>query len=163
MVFRFTRAAQKKLKIGALAALAPAENLFYEWFVHVFHARRYRYFITTNAATLFTVIIPGAGVKDDSIYFDNIFDAIKLQMEDVSMEFIYRRLIATKTAEILLSTTNSKSILGSMNDMIFNAKFLLDHEKMSPFDAGRFINKTPFSGIGMDYPENRMKNMPIFK
>ncbi len=152
MIFRFTKNSQTKLKTGRLPAVEESSNLLYEWYVNVFFCMRHKYFITTNAATLFTVIIYGAGIKDDTDYFGHIFNAVRQQMQDVSLDLIFQRMISSKISEIIYANTINRSILGSMNDMTAMAKLLIQEDQLPPFEISKFINDTPFKYIGMHDP-----------
>ncbi len=157
MIFRLTQATQKKLKTGRLPSVPGSVDPVDEWYVNVFHCNRYKYIVTTHAATLFTVFMHGAGIKNVDDYIGFIFSAIAEQMRDVSLEPVYERIVAKNSGEVILSATNSRPILGSMNDMVQMTKYLFVDENISPFDAGKFINTTPFSYIGMDHPLERMR------
>ncbi len=162
MVFRFTRNAAKKLKLPALTTVKPSGELFQEWFVNVFYTRqRYKYFITTNAATLYSVIIHGKGVVDDAILFGDFFSMLETLLKDNECEFVHKRFIEPNKNGMTLSYTNNRSILASMNDLIINAKYALDHDGLSPLDASKDINEMPMGFINMQSPDRYIKKIRI--
>jgi hypothetical protein len=65
--------------------MPDSADLFDEWYIHVFHCNRYKYFLITNAATLFTVILHGKGIRDDIDLLDRMFSAIRDQGESQFM------------------------------------------------------------------------------
>ncbi len=162
MVFRFTKNAAKKLKLPPLTTVGPSPDLFYEWFVNVFHtSQRYKYFIITNAATLYSVIIHGKGVVDDSILYRDFFSMLELLLKDNECEFIYKRFIEPNKNGMTLSNTNNRSILSSMNDLIINSKYALDQDGLSPFEASKEINEMPMGFIHMESPDRYIKTIKI--
>ena len=157
MILRFTKKAQSKLKLQQLPAIPDSPDLFDEWYIHVFHCNRHKYFLITNAATLFTVFLHGKGIKDDVDLLDRMFSAIRDQLKDVSFEKLFEQRISPHISGCALSNTTSRAVLGSINDMIYNAKYYLDQREMSPFEAGCAINETPFSYLKMDNPNLSLK------
>ena len=157
MILRYTKKAQKKLKLPRLTTAPESADLFDEWCVDVFQSDRYTFFLASNAATLFTVILHGRGIRYDADLNDSMFGAILEQMEDVSCGAVFEKRISPGLTNILLSNTNSRAILGSMNDMIVNAKYFLDHQEMSPFDAAKLINETPFKYLRMEGPNHCLR------
>jgi hypothetical protein len=157
MILRFTKKAQSKLRLSQLPAMPDSPDLFDEWYIHVFHCNRHKYFLITNAATLFSVILHGKGIKDDIDLLDLMFPAIRDQLKDVSCEKLFEQGISPHISGSALSNTTSRAILGSINDMIYNAKYYLDQREMSPFETGKAINETPFSYIKMENPNICLK------
>jgi hypothetical protein len=162
MIFRFTEKAKHKLKLPKLNTVKKSDNLLNEWFVNVFYTKqRYKYFITTNAKTLFSVIIHGKGVVDDNVFFKDLFYSLRELLLDNDCEFIYKRFIEPNIYQITLSNTNNRSILASMNDLIINAKVALGCHELSPYDASKYVNKAPMGFINMSSPERYIKEMTI--
>ncbi len=162
VIFRFTKKAISNLKLPTLSTIGASNNLFHEWFVNVFYSgQRYKYYISTNAATLFSIIMHGKGVVDDSIFFRNFFSSLRELLEDNDCAFIYRRYIETNNNVLRLSNTNSRSILSSMNELVVSAKVALDYHELSPYDASKFINATPMGLINMEYPQEYIKKIKI--
>lgn len=157
MILRFTKKAQTKLKLSQLPAMPDSANLFDEWYINVFHCNRYKYFLITNSATLFTVILHGGGIKDENDLQDRMFSVIRDQMNDIKCEPVFEKRISPNISGAALSSTNSRALVGSINDMIYNAKFYLDQHEMSPFEAGKAINETPFSYLKMENPNLCLK------
>jgi hypothetical protein len=162
MVFRFTKNAIKKLKLPKLSTVEKSNNLLNGWFVNVFYTKkRYKYFITTNAKTLFSVIIHGRSVVDDNVFFKDLFYSLRELLINNDCEYFYKRFIEPNIYQITLSNTNDRSIIGSMNDLIINAKVALDYHKLSPYDASKYINEAPMGLINMSSPGRYIKEMTI--
>ncbi len=162
VIFRFTKKAILKLKLPTLSTIEASNNLFHEWFVNVFYSeKRYKYYISINAASLFSVIMHGKGVVDDSIFFRNFFSLLRELLEDNDCAFIYERFIEQNKNVIRLSNTNNRSILSSMNDIVESAKIALDYHELSPYDASKYVNNVPMGLIKMEYPSEYIKKIII--
>jgi hypothetical protein len=159
MVFRFTAYAQAKLKTGRLPKLPESADLIHEWYVTAFVHSRRKHFMTTNAATLYTVISLGAGVPSDSEYFGMIFRELAEQTAADGLEFPYRRFIAPASGEVALAATANRSVLGSMNDFLMQAEHFLAHESVRA--ASSRINESPMSYLGMESPADALRNFRV--
>ena len=60
-----------------------------------------------------------------------------------------------------MSKTASKSVLGSMNDMINLSKVYLEDERIGPWDLMKKLNRTPFKAINYGYPEEAFRKMKL--
>ena len=156
MIFRFTNEAQKRLKTGKLPQVDESIVKIDEWYVTVFYVQRVKYILTTNAETLYSVVSFGKGITTDSSYFSIIFEDIFEQMKIDDLEFQYHKVVFPSIEKISMAKTNNRSILGSMNDFLFQLKYSL--EELSIRDASTSINESPMSYINMDYSINRMRN-----
>jgi hypothetical protein len=79
---------------------------------------------------------------------DNLRDITK---ED-GFESIYEKRVAPETGEVFFSKATNRSVTGSMNEMIFRAKWYLSSDEISPFDVALRLNKTPMSYLKYEYP-----------
>jgi hypothetical protein len=96
------------------------------------------------------VISKGAGISDYGSYFTHIFFDIENQLREDDLEFIYFRFIEPLKREIVLSKTINRSVVGSMNDFIFQAQFYL--RDLSIYDASSQVNESPMSFLGGKNP-----------
>ena len=76
---------------------------------------------------------------------------------------IFERIIAPNSAQITLSKTMSKSVIGSINDMVNMSKFILKRDDMSPFDLSDFLNNTSFKFIEYQTQIAAFKSMKLKK
>ncbi|TGL65095.1 DUF6933 domain-containing protein [Leptospira jelokensis] len=159
MIIRFTKKVQDKFKWKQLKPIAES-NLSNEWYVNQFTANRHKYYLATHAESLFSVIFRGVGIKTDGEFMDRMIEAWKNQVTNEGLETVVNNLLVPLTKEILITSTLNRRILGSMSDMIKMTEFILadgdNTEDSSPFALSEFLNKTPFSYIGMDRPKDRI-------
>jgi hypothetical protein len=70
MIFRLSQKLAKKLKTP-LPKPAPADpNPIADWSAHLFTADRIQYLILTNTPSLYSTVIYGKGISNDSQFLD---------------------------------------------------------------------------------------------
>ncbi len=163
MLFRFTQKLSKKLKFGSLKHYDQDPGPFLEWYAHLFSAGRVQYIITTEAKSLLSIVMYGCGVTDDNRFISQWLSSTKDYLSDIGNNFVFKNFIAPNTSEFIYSKTQSKSVLGSMNDMVSMSKYMIPHKDMSPWEVSEFLNETPFKAIGYDSPIIAFRNMKRLK
>ena len=81
-------------------------------------------------------------------------------MADDGQEFIYRKFIAPASASVSFSKALSRSVTGSMNDLIFHAKAWLA-DGLSPHDVAFKLNDIPFSSLDYRKPREVFKALHL--
>jgi hypothetical protein len=157
MTFRFTKDAKEKLRIPKLSNQIVSDNTIFEWFVGVFTIQRKKFFITTNAKTLYSVISDGSGICSSSKYFQLVLDDFFNQMLKDGLGKFFENYVKCTIDESICAKTNNRSILGSMNDLIFMSKMCLYEESVMKVTS--IINKSPMSYINMDNPIDYSKRI----
>jgi hypothetical protein len=66
MIFRISQKLAKKLKEGELPSLPLDENPYADWSAHLFTVARTQYIIMANTKSLYSVVMYGTGITDDS-------------------------------------------------------------------------------------------------
>ena len=80
------------------------------------------------------------GITNDSIFIVRFMAALREFMEADGLAFAYDRFIGPRTGLIRFASTLSRSVTGSMNELIASAQVLLADEETSPFDLGFQLN-----------------------
>ena len=161
MLLRFTEKLSKKLKTGSLTKVEEEPGPYLNWYAHLFTANRVQYILTTEAKSLLTLVMYGRGISDDGIYIKYLLSEMREYLADTGNRLIFERIIAPKTGKITLSKTKSKSVLGSMNDMVKISKIYLEREEMSPWDLSERVNRIPFKAIGYKRPKEAFNNLEL--
>jgi hypothetical protein len=161
MIFRLTHKLAKKVGIARLKFLPLNRNPFIDWTAHLFTADRVQYIIVTNTVALYSLIMHGRGVTDDNRLFQETLSYMAEFIKNDGYEFIFRRLIVLYTGRISFSKATDRRFLGSMNDLIFQAKYYLTEHQMSPFDASLQVNETPMSYLGYNIPKEAFKSLRV--
>jgi hypothetical protein len=155
MILRITQKLAAKVKIPRVGALPQDPNPFADWTAALFTAARAQYVLFTNTVSLYSVISHGAGITTAERLIDRGTSCIRESMIDDGLELAYLQHVASSTASVRFSKTLSRSVTGSMNDMIAHAKFWLADGELSPWNAACRLNEIPMSALG--YRNSREK------
>lgn len=147
MIRRLFQKLAKKLKIPLLKSAPADPNPFADWSATLFTADRTQYLSLTNTPSLYSTVIYGRGIANDWQFLDRALGAIREFMVDDGHEFIYRRLIAPASGTVRFASALNRSVTGSINDLVFHAKFWLVEREQSPFDTSFELNQIPFSSL----------------
>jgi len=162
MIIRLTEKLRRKIKAPKLEYHRPvADNPFSDWTSHLFTADRVQYIILTHSVSLYSVVMYGKGIADDSTYTSRVLDALREFMIDDQREHMYRLRIAPLISTIKFSKTGDRRVLGSINDMVFLAKVNMIEGNLSPYDVSFKLNETPFSMLDYNYPAKEIDNLFI--
>lgn len=145
MNFRLSQKLATKIKAGTLKALPLHENPLADWSAHLFVADRTQYILLTNTKSLYSTVCYAKGITNDGTFIDRALGSIREFMEDDGQAFAYQGLIAPATASIRFAKGFSRSVTGSMNDMIGHAAMWMIERELSPHDVGFKLNNIPFS------------------
>lgn len=161
MILRFTAKLSKKLNTGPLAKIEENSDPYLDWYANIFTAQRYQYILVTEAQSLLSIVMHGGGVTDDDNFIKQFLSQLHEYLNDTGNRLIYERIIVPQTGVIKMSKTTSKSVLGSMDDMINLCKVLLEDEEVGPWELMKRINRTPFKAINYGYPEEVFRKMKL--
>ena len=161
MIVRLSQKLAKKLKTAATDALPLDGNSYADWSAHLFTAGRTQYIILTNTKSLYSVVMCGRGITNDSQFIERALSDIREFMEDDGQEFVYRRFIAPASGTIRFGKALNRSVIGSMNDMIYHAQMWLTEGDLSPHDTSFKLNDIPMSALGK--PRGYQKPREAFK
>jgi hypothetical protein len=161
MIFRLTHKLAKKIGIARLRFLPLNRNPYIDWTAHLFTADRAQYIIVTNTASLYSLVMYGRGITDDNEFIQSTLNFMRDFMTDDGYEFLFRRLIAPHTARVSFSKATDRRVIGSINDLIVQAKYYLTERQMSPFDASLQVNETPMSYIGYSKPKEAFSVLKV--
>lgn len=147
MILRFSTKLAVKLKLTPTKVLPLDPNPFADWSAHLFTASRAQFLIVTNTASLYSTVLYGRDITNDSHFIERGLGLLHEFMEDDGLSFIYQRFIAPSSATVQFSKALSRSVTGSMNDLIVHAKMWLTEGDLSPHDTSFKLNDIPFSPL----------------
>lgn len=152
MILRLSSKLGTKIKVAPKAVLLLEANRLADWSGHLFTADRTQYVILTNTASLYSAIAYARGMTNDSQFIARALDVIREALSDDGFGEAYRQLIAPETGTVRFSKALSRSVTGSMNDMIQCWRFLLERGEESPFDVACRMNDMPFKALNYSKP-----------
>jgi hypothetical protein len=162
LCFKLTKDFAKKLHVK-LSDSPPADCMSSSiWLANEFIWRRIRYVIVMHETSLFTVVFYGKGVNNDNAFLQEAFSSIGECMKRCGLEDCFSRFVSKEALEVSFARTDSRSVIGSMNEMTKAAKVLFDVCEISPAEASERLNETPMSLLRMDSPKDTFKRMASF-
>lgn len=145
MIFRLSQKLSTKIKVGPLKSLPLDENPFADWSAQLFVADRAQYILLSNTASLYSTVMFGKGITNDGHFIERALSNIREFMEADGQEFAYRRFIIPACGSVRFAKALSRSVTGSMNEMIKYATYWLAQGDIAPFDIGFRLNESPMS------------------
>lgn len=136
---------------------------FYNWYVDQINIARKSYFLFTHSESLFSFFIY-AGTKEELVNIEKLF-------EEKAKELILKELRISKelVAELFpkgsgykFNKTNSRSVLGSMNDFknIVKDRDWEKGEFMEKYDELiHWMNKAPMGALKYKNPKSKLKEL----
>jgi hypothetical protein len=162
VIFRLSQKVSTKIKAGTLPVLPSHDNPFTDWSANLFLVDRTQYIILSNTKTLYSTVLFGKGISNDSHFIERALSNIRELMTHDGYEAVYRKHIVPTTGTVYFAKALDRIVTGSMNEQIKHAKYLLADGDMSPFHAGFELNGNLLSILG-DKPGDYGKPKDAFK
>jgi hypothetical protein len=165
MILRLSQKLSTKIKVGKLNSLPLDTNPYVDWSCHLFTANRAQYIMLSNTASMYSCVMFGKGITNDSIFIQRACDTIREFLTDNGQQFVYERFIAPSTATVQFAKALNRGVTGSMNELIGTAEYLLADHGHSPHSVGFELNDILLSYIGTketgdyDRPKNAFRNL----
>ena len=153
MIFRLSQKLCTKIKAGPLPTLPLDKNLFADWSAHLFVADRTQYILLSNTKSLYSTVLFGRGITDESQFLDHAFSGLRDFMQHDGQEFVYRRFIVPSSGTAYFAKALDRSITGSINELVLHATAMLVEDGLSPFEVGTKLNDLLLSAISPSKPE----------
>ncbi len=149
-IIRCTKKLLSELKIKN-GELSQTPNDLNSWHANIFLVDRKKCVIFTHDRTLYSFIVPGL-TKPDFQDFKEIFR--QRLFKSLAAEGLPRKQIEVfleDTRSIEFASTNNRRVLGSMNDMVHQAKYQISAEggplNVDMDKLNHYINQIPMSAI----------------
>jgi hypothetical protein len=147
MIFRLSQKLNTKIKAGTLATLPLDENPFADWSAGLFLVGRWQYILLTNTKSLYSTVMYGKGITNDSHFIDRALSSIREFMAADGQEGVYERIVAPSSGSVQFAKALNRSVTGSMNDLIRHATAWLAEDDFSPHDVGVLLNDILLSAL----------------
>lgn len=109
MIFRLSQKLNTKIKAGTLPDLPLDENPFVDWSASLFDADRTQYMLWANTKSLYSTVLFGKGITDESELVDRALSSLREFMQADGQEITYRRLIAPAAATVQFAKALNRS------------------------------------------------------
>ncbi len=144
----------KKLHLPYEQSLSASTNPFLDWSADLFTAARTQYILITNTTSLYSIVMYGRGVTNETSFFQDTVAAMRDVFKADGLASIFEHNIASTFYPVALAKRENRGVIGSMNDLIFQARLRLVEQEISPHDTSAFLNGTVMSYI--DYKPPRV-------
>jgi len=136
MILRLSQKLATKIQVGKLCEMPLDENPLADWSCHLFTTDRTQYIITSNSPSMYSCIMYGKGITDESIFIQRALNTIREFMEDDGQSLIFQRHIAPAIGEVSFAKALNRSVTGSTNELVMAAKAQLELGEISPHSVG---------------------------
>ena len=150
MILRLSQKLCTKIKAGALPTMPLDENPFADWSAHLFIVDRTQYILLTNTKSLYSTVMIGQGITNDSRFIERALRSIREFMEQDGQAAIYDRCIASATESVQFAKALSRAVTGSMNELVMLSTDALTSGEVSPQTVGFELNNFLLSAIAPD-------------
>ncbi len=159
MIIRLSQKLNKKIKAGKLDEVPLDENEYADWSAHLFTADRSQYIILSNTKSLYSCVMFGKGITNDSNFMLNALSTIRDFMGADGQQFVYEKFVAPASGTYQFAKALNRSVTGSMNELVGIAKQILAEGELSPHQTGFELNGILLSSLknaeGRKYAEPR--------
>ena len=164
-LIRCTQKLQKEmgLKKSELSTANADNSRLGEWYANLIYIERRKCVVFVNKKTLFNFIVPNVkryqieklGELFLSFFVNKVLFGMKLDFITLEILDEYEKVWYAKTGD--------KSLLGSMNDIIWNYKYHISEEgglfQCDLLGIIQRLNKMPFSTLQWKYPIDALKSV----
>jgi hypothetical protein len=162
MNFSCTKKVLDKLKKYKSIENSKAEIGIWNWYVDQINLERKNYFLFTNSKTLFSFILY-AGTKRELENIEFLFEEKLKEMiiREIGSNSKYIENALKESNSHKFMKTDSRSVLGSMNDFKQQIRVQLWHkgELAQTYDLiNHYINEVPMGAINYNSPSTEMKH-----
>lgn len=152
MIFRITHKLARKIKVTSIAPLPPHDNPLLVWTANLFMVSRWQCIILTNSASLYSVVFPGKGVPNEQALVEQGMKALRDNMALDGIMDIFDTKIAPALDSVNFCKTGDRRVLGSMNELVFQAKMDFLHMGRPLQLVNHGLNRTLLSPLKGPYP-----------
>ncbi|MFC1628689.1 DUF6933 domain-containing protein [Gemmatimonadota bacterium] len=158
MIIRLTAKLGNKIKIVPSEALPAAQYPITDWSAQLFTVERRQYILVSNTLTLFSVVMPGRGVTSDRSFLQRMRTELQLFLHQVGYDHVFQNLLEPGLEVVSYSKALNRSVTGSMNELVFIAKYLLTWRDLSLSELSAQLNETPMSCLKYN-PEEAFRTL----
>ena len=159
MIIRLGNTLARKIKKTDLPSLPADPDPMADWSARLFSADRVQYILISNTASLYSLVIGGKGVTNENTLLHEMTDSMREVMEKDGFRSIYEKRVAPHTTRFRFGKALNRSVTGSMNEFVFQAKCHLVEDGLSPSDVSFRLNETLMSYLKYRNPRQAFKLM----
>jgi hypothetical protein len=147
MIFRLTQSLNARVKAGNLEALPLHENPLLDWSAHLFPVGRSSFILLSNTASLLSVVVSAHGITSQARFRALAFDSVRQCVELHGVGSVSRTIAAADGDTVRFAKALSRSVSGSMNELVRLAELLLAEGELTLSEVGHRLNDTLLSAL----------------
>jgi len=151
MIFRVTQRLAKKIKVIPVAPMPPHDNPLLDWTANLFMVSRWQRILLTNSQSLYSVAFPGKGIPNGMVFFEQSMKALRDTMALDGIVGLFETIGAAAMHSISFCKANDRRVLGSMNELVFQARCDLIEFGYSLRMVNQRLNRIPMSRLSYNY------------
>lgn len=159
MIFRPTQRLSTKVKADTLSDAPLHTNPYADWSARLFTADRAQYVLLTNTPSLYSVLLLGRGITDETAFFSRAIEAISVYMQEDGLSLIFSNFIAPATKTASCHKPLNRSVTGSMNELVAEAKYFLEPGDRSLFEVNKLLNDRPHKSLKYAFAREAFKHL----
>ncbi|MCF6285432.1 MAG: hypothetical protein L3K26_09610 [Candidatus Hydrogenedentes bacterium] len=159
MILRLSYTLAQKTKARPTALHPLNANAFADWSAHYIHANGDAFVIAVCTRSLYTVVVPAAGIVTPVTLDARIYAYLKDYLVSDGFEFFYRRLVDRDDEETTLSKLLDAESAANLDDLGELVQYYLAEEGLSPEEAARKLNEIPLAALNHRSPRSVFKTM----
>lgn len=140
-----------KIRTSVVGADSRQSRRIDSWSSHVFKMGSTPLVLFMHDASLWSLIIPATGITRS----ERLLPVFLTRVQEVWS--LHGSTFDAQNQSILFLTRTDRSLIGSMNDAIQHIKLLSRSYDLTLKQIEEYLQSTPFSAIGYDSPERRLK------
>ncbi len=159
MILRLSYTLAQKTKARTTALHPLNANAFADWSAHYIHANGDAFVIAVCTRSLYTVVVPAAGIVTPVTLDARIYAYLKDYLVSDGFEFFYRRLVDRDEEETTFSKLLDAESAANLDDLGELVQYYLAEEGLSPEEAARKLNEIPLAALNHRSPRSVFKTM----
>jgi hypothetical protein len=161
MILRATNKLAKKLNIQSLQKYDNKCSAYEEWYGNLFTVDRKQYILFTNAYSLYSVIMSGKGINSLSKFSDLSAICLSELLKEENCDNLISRLVINPGEIFDVYSTNNRSVLSTMNEMVYFACNYIIEEQPPLIEISKKVNDLIFSPLDYNNPLKVLKEMAL--
>lgn len=152
LILRPTRKLADRLRMGPLAAEVAPSNVHADWHVRMVTVHRLRYLLFTHSTTLFSFVVPQRGVTNADALVRIFLESIERYLASLHQQDVFETAVLPASSEVTFAGSASRAVLGSTNDLAFQAEGYMEGGDLPLFEVNDRLNSAPMGWIEMNHP-----------
>ena len=165
MLMRCTRKVLKLLgRRARQVELSQPDGGLAEWYVDIVEGLGPAFFLCTNPATLYTLVLPTSHTDDVADLSGRLLSRLALHMTELGTDRSSVEQLIRQLCTVLVAKTASRSVLGSINDLITHfcwhfSKQMTENGKVDLRAIEHDLNNMPQRPIGWKFSQERFAEL----